>query len=335
MKNKIIYTFALVLTVSLIGCNSSENQIDSKKEDKVITSETKPESQADNQNNLPNDSESEDVIKNIENVITEPIQNDNTTEIVNEINGSSTTEEITSKAEEIQLNNTNKIITINDVTDVIKVTTPNHSEWNSILSSNVSSSGKVNYSGMKNNISKINAYIKQLENLTDQKDWSRNEKLAYWINLYNAATVRLIVQNYPTTTIKNINGGKPWDKKVVTIGSKSYSLNQIENDVIRPKFKEPRIHFAVNCAAVSCPKIMNSAFMPDKLNKQLTKQAKAFINGSKNNITADKVVISKIFEWYAGDFGSSIIDYLNKYSTTKINSDATISYNNYNWDLNK
>ena len=114
-----------------------------------------------------------------------------------------------------------------------------------------------------------------------------------------------------------------------------YSLNQIENDIIRPNFKEPRIHFAVNCAAVSCPKIMNSAFTPDKLDYQLTKQAKSFINGSKNSITEGSIEISKIFEWYALDFGTSVIEYLNKYSTTTINSDATINYKAYNWDLNK
>ena len=114
--------------------------------------------------------------------------------------------------------------------------TANHEPWNSILKSNVSSSGKVNYSGMKSNLSEIESYISTLESLSDQTTWSKNEKLAYWINLYNAATVRLIVQNYPTSSITNINGGKPWDKKVVTISGKTYSLNQIENDIIRPKF---------------------------------------------------------------------------------------------------
>ena len=226
-----------------------------------------------------------------------------------------------------------------EVIDVVEdeevLNTPNHDSWNAILKSNVSSSGKVNYVGMKSKLTEIQSYISTLESLSDQSTWSRNEKLAYWINLYNAATVKLIVDNYPTSSITNINGGKPWDKKVVTISGKSYSLNQIENDIIRPKFKEPRIHFAVNCAAISCPKIMNSAFTADKLSYQLTKQAKAFINGSKNSISENSIEISKIFEWYAVDFGSSIIDYLNKYSTTTINSNATTTYNEYNWNLNK
>jgi len=214
-------------------------------------------------------------------------------------------------------------------------TTPNHDLWNSILKSNVSSSGKVNYTNMKSKLSEIEAYISTLQSFSDQSTWSKNEKLAYWINLYNAATVRLIIQNYPTTSITTINNGKPWDKKVVTISGESYTLNQIENDIIRPRFNEPRIHFAVNCAAISCPKLMNSAFTADKLNYQLTKQAKAFINGPKNSISENSIEISKIFEWYTVDFSTSIIDYLNKYSTTEISSTAAITYKKYNWDLNE
>ena len=221
-----------------------------------------------------------------------------------------------------------------EIVEEVVIPKPNHSNWDGLLKKNVNSSGKVNYTGMKTGLVKIEAYIKQLESFSDLSALSRNEKLAYWINLYNAATVRLIVQNYPLKSITNINGGKPWDKKVVKIGSKQYTLNQIENDIIRPRFKEPRIHFAVNCAAKSCPKLMNSAFTADKLNYQLSKQAKAFINGAKNEISANKIVISKIFEWYSEDFTPSVIDFINKYSTTKIDASATVEYKEYNWDLN-
>lgn len=223
---------------------------------------------------------------------------------------------------------------IEEVVEETVVKKPNHAMWDGLLKQNVNSSGKVNYTGMKSSLTQIESYIKQLESFTNLSDLNRNEKLAYWINLYNAATVRLIVQHYPVKSITDISGGKPWDKKVVTIGSKQYTLNQIENDIIRPRFNEPRIHFAVNCAAKSCPKLMNSAFTADKLNYQLTKQAKAFINGSKNEISANKIAISKIFEWYAEDFGSSVIDFINKYSTTKVDGSATVEYKEYNWDLN-
>jgi hypothetical protein len=213
---------------------------------------------------------------------------------------------------------------------------PNHSVWNDLLKKNVSSSGKVNYKALKNEKSKIENYINQLTEFETQTDWSRNEKLAYWINLYNAVTVKLILDNYPLKSITDLYGGKPWDKKLITIGSKSYSLNNIENDIIRPKFNDARIHFAVNCAAKSCPKLMNGAFLPEKLNYQLNKQAKAFINGPKNNITANAITISKIFDWYKDDFKhGDLITFLNQYSNTQINPNASINFNEYDWNLNE
>jgi len=269
----------------------------------------------------------------VENIIEENIQTNSESD--NELLENSISDKGVNEVPNVPTETTpkeNKII--EEVVEEIKIVKPNHDPWNTILKSNVNSSGKVNYSGMKSNLTQIESYIKHLESFTSLSDLSRNEKLAYWINLYNAATVRLIVQNYPLKSITNINGGKPWDKKVVTIGSKQYTLNQIENDIIRPRFKEPRIHFAVNCAAKSCPKLMNAAFLPNKLNYQLSKQAKAFINGNKNELTANKIVISKIFEWYAEDFGSSVIDFINTYSDTKIDPTATIEYKEYNWDLN-
>lgn len=213
---------------------------------------------------------------------------------------------------------------------------PNHDQWDVLLRKNVSSSGKVNYSGMKASITDLEAYVLYLESFNTRDAWSRNEKLAYWINLYNAATVRLICHNYPVTSITNLSGGKPWDQNVVKIGAKQYSLNDIENTIIRPRFKEARIHFAVNCAAKSCPPIMNSAFMAEKLSRQLQKQTTKFINSSENNITAAKVEISKIFDWYKDDFEKgNLIQFLNKYSTIPINDDATIVFKEYDWNLNK
>ena len=146
---------------------------------------------------------------------------------------------------------------------------------------------------------------------------------------------KLILDNYPTSSITKLKGGKPWDVKWIKLGSKTYSLNNIENDIIRPEFKEARIHFAVNCAAASCPPLLNQAWTPSNLEANFEKQAKAFVNNSAyNKISASKVQVSKIFEWYAGDFGD-LIAYLNKYSTTKINKSAKVSYLEYDWALNK
>ncbi|MFK7935732.1 MAG: DUF547 domain-containing protein [Saprospiraceae bacterium] len=211
---------------------------------------------------------------------------------------------------------------------------PDHGLWNSILQKNVSSSGKVNYAGIKTQKAQLEKYLTDLESNTPQSDWSRNEKLAYWINVYNAYTVKLIVDNYPTKSITDLEGGKPWDKKWIKIAGKTYSLNNIENDLIRPRFKEPRIHFAVNCAAQSCPPILNKAWTADNLSRYFNQQAKSFINNSKyNQISANSVTVSKIFDWYGEDFGN-LIDYLNKFSDTKISSDATVNYKEYDWNLN-
>ncbi len=330
MKNSILY---ITISLFLFSCgnDSSQNETSKETQTEAVVQE------------LLSETESEHTIDNtiIDNVLETEILKDVEALNVNETNGEDdiVQNETTLKHETKELSE--QAITIEAKENIEEVeieelsNTANHESWNSILKSNVSSSGKVNYSGMKSNLSGIESYISTLESLSDQSTWSKNEKLAYWINLYNAATVRLIIQNYPTSSITNINGGKPWDKKVVTISGKTYSLNQIENDIIRPKFKEPRIHFAVNCAAISCPKIMNSAFTAEKLNYQLTKQAKSFINGSKNTVAENSIEISKIFEWYAVDFGPSIIEYLNKYSTITISSDATTTFKEYNWDLNK
>jgi len=210
-----------------------------------------------------------------------------------------------------------------------------HDTWDQLLRKNVSSSGKVNYKAFKANKAALEAYIKLLQDNPLQNSWSRSKKMAYWINAYNAFTVKLIVDNYPLSSITKLDGGKPWDKKWIKLGSKTYSLNNIENDILRPQYKDARIHFAVNCAAKSCPTLLNRAWTASNLESNFEKQAKAFINNASfNKIDEKNIEVSKIFEWYAVDFGD-LIAYLNKYSSTKIKSNAKINYMEYNWNLNE
>ena len=212
---------------------------------------------------------------------------------------------------------------------------PNHDAWNDLLKKHVSADGKVNYKGFKQDMPALESYLGDLTRNPIQNDWSRPEKMAYWINAYNAFTIKLILDNYPLKSIIALDNGKTWDIKRIQLGEKTYSLNGIENDILRPQYKDARIHFAVNCAAKSCPPLLNRAWTGDNLSKYLDQQAKAFINNSKyNKISADAVQISKIFEWYAADFGD-IIAYLNKYSNVKINPAATITYLEYDWALNE
>jgi hypothetical protein len=123
--------------------------------------------------------------------------------------------------------------------------------------------------------------------------------------------------------------------KRIKLANKKYSLNKIENEILRPQFKDPRIHFAVNCAAKSCPPLYNHAYTAENLETTLEARTKTFINNTKyNTLTSKSVKISRIFEWYSADFGN-IQAFLNKYSNKKINSEASVEYNEYNWDLNE
>ena len=209
-----------------------------------------------------------------------------------------------------------------------------HSAFDALLKKYVSSTGVVDYAGLKRNSSQLQSYLGELAKETPKSSWSRNEKLAYWINAYNAFTLDLIVKNHPVKSITDLDGGSPWKVKRIELERKKYSLDQIENQIIRPQFKEPRIHFAVNCAAVSCPTLLNEAFLPEKLNGQLEKQTRKFINNSNfNQISESSAKVSKIFEWYGEDFGD-LKNYLNKYSDTKIGKGVNIEFGDYDWALN-
>ena len=203
-----------------------------------------------------------------------------------------------------------------------------------LLKTYVSTSGIVDYTGLKNNSSKLDAIIKLLQSNAPKASWSKSTHLAYWINAYNVFTLKLIVDNYPVKSIMDLHNGKPWDVKWINIGGKTYSLNQIEHEIIRPTFKDARIHFAVNCAAKSCPPLSNEAYKPKSLDSQLDKNTKSFINNTAyNNLAEGKVSISKIFEWYRDDFGN-LTSYLNKYSKVQINPAAKLSFTEYDWSLN-
>lgn len=210
-----------------------------------------------------------------------------------------------------------------------------HSIWNGLLTKYVDSNGGVNYQGMQSDINQLNSYLKSIAD-TDISKSSSKEQLAYWINAYNAHTIKLILDNYPVASIMDIQGGKAFDSKWISINGEKLSLNDIENKKIRPVFNEPRIHFAVNCAAKSCPPLMNKAWTAASLEQDLTDRTIAFVNNTKyNKIEASEVKISKIFEWYASDFPSSIVSYLKKYSNNSLNNDASVKYLEYDWTLNK
>jgi hypothetical protein len=234
----------------------------------------------------------------------------------------------------------------NPVPGMAGTTPPNHEPWNQLLKAHVSPTGIVDYKGFIKDKSELDAYLRTISaNAPDRKVWSKNEQLAYWINAYNAFTVSLIVENYPVKSIKNLGPALKipfikdvWHYNFFKIGGKESSLNEIEHSILRKEFDEPRIHFAINCASFSCPPLLNEAFTASKIEAQLDKVATTFVNDeSRNKITANALEISSIFSWFRGDFteNGSIVDFLNKYSSIKINSNAKMSYMDYNWNLNE
>jgi uncharacterized protein DUF547 len=210
-----------------------------------------------------------------------------------------------------------------------------HSKWNEILQSCVNNDGKVDYKGFKADAKNLETYLNALSENMPKDSWTKAEKLAYWINAYNAFTIKLIIDNYPLKSIKDIE--KPWSKKFISIGGKLISLNHIEHEILR-KMDEPRIHFAIVCASVSCPKLQNTAFESSKIEEQLNSVTKGFLaDPTKNNISKNSIQISKIFKWFPSDFKQegSIIDFLNKYSEITISQNASKRYKDYDWNLNE
>lgn len=204
-----------------------------------------------------------------------------------------------------------------------------YSTYSSLLSKYVSNTGKVNYADLKKSKLDLEKIIVDLSENPVPFSAAKNERLAYWINVYNANTLILIINYYPVKSIMDINNGKPWDLKIVKAGKVLYTLNQIENEIIRPEFKEARIHFALNCAAVSCPPLLNKAYTAKDLDQILDLQTKKYLNSFKN-----PTEVSKLFEWYKEDFGS-VIAFINKYIDKKLDSNAKFVFAEYRWSLNE
>ncbi|WP_103069575.1 DUF547 domain-containing protein [Aquimarina sediminis] len=237
-----------------------------------------------------------------------------------------TIEKIEPKVEKVSISNKNEKTNI-EIFD--------HQLWNSLLQKHVSDKGIVNYKGFKKDRQELKAYLDKLSKNIPKKDWTKSDKLAYWINLYNAFTIQLIINNYPLKSIKDIKA--PWDFRFIKLETKWYTLNDIEHRILR-KMGDPRIHFGINCASFSCPLLLNKAFTSQNVDSELEKLTVNFINDPiRNVITENSVQLSKIFTWFAKDFRTdgSLINFLNKYSKVTIKDNAKRSFKKYNWDLNE
>jgi len=210
-----------------------------------------------------------------------------------------------------------------------------HAKWNELLKKHVDPNGLIDYKGFMEDRTELQVYLNSLSAHGPKDSWQENEKLAYWINAYNAFTIALILDHYPVKSIMDIENA--WDIEFIQLEGNKYSLNQIEHEIIRKVFNEPRIHFALVCAAISCPPLLNKAYLPEKLDTQLQNRGVGFINDAANNIISrQEVRISQIFNWFKDDFTQlgTLQEYLNQFSIETIDKDATITFLEYNWELN-
>ena len=179
------------------------------------------------------------------------------------------------------------------------------SDFNSLLKENVDKQGNVDYKSLKNNEADLDLYLNYLSKTTPSKEWSKNKEKAFWINVYNAYTIKIILTNYPLKSITNIknNGKTAWKTPFAKVGGKTYTLDHIEHEILRKKFNDARIHVGVNCASISCPKLGNIAFTENNIESELERLMKEFINDTtKNKISQKKIIISEIFNWFPNDF---------------------------------
>ncbi len=221
-----------------------------------------------------------------------------------------------------------------------------HSAWGELLKKHVSD-GAVNYSAFKMDEGKLDEYLNVL-NQTNPEELSEKDQLALYMNAYNAYTVKLILKNFsdgkPVSSIKRLGGffSGPWKIKFVDIGGKTYTLDNVEHDIIRPRFKEPRIHFAINCAAKSCPPLIPEAYEGKILDKQLDENTIAFINDPQSNyLKGSTLYVSKIFSWFSEDFTDGTAAFVKKYAQgelkaklDQLGNSVSVEYLDYDWSLN-
>jgi len=204
--------------------------------------------------------------------------------------------------------------------------------------------GVVDYQRFKNEEAKLDRYLKILEE-TDPKKLSRNEQFAFYINAYNAWTIKLILSAYPDIkSIKDLGSlfKSPWKKKIARIGGDVMTLDNIEHDILRPRFKDPRIHFAVNCASKGCPPLRSEPYRGDRLDRQLTQMTEAFVNNPKyNRLQENTLYVSSIFKWYSEDFNDDIVGFFKQYAKGGLKErlgqhkgDMEVEYLDYDWSLN-
>jgi hypothetical protein len=254
----------------------------------------------------------------------------------------------------------------NEVTDAFRAhaagsaLSVDHSAWVGLLKTYVkpASDGvnRVDYKAFKaNGHAALKSYIAKLEAAAPAK-LDKPEQMAFWINLYNAKTIDIILAHYPVKSIreidleksllgflkKSVGAGGPWKTEVVKVAGRALSLDNIEHDILRPIYKDPRIHYAVNCASYGCPNLQRDAFTGATLDDQLDAGARAFINHPRGlRVEAGRVMASSIYDWFQSDFGGTaagVLDHARCYASPELKAaldgKTSIDSFDYDWRLN-
>ncbi|MEO0794534.1 MAG: DUF547 domain-containing protein [Verrucomicrobiota bacterium] len=216
-----------------------------------------------------------------------------------------------------------------------------YNSYGELLSKYVKPSG-VDYQSWVVNDEDVDALYDLLMamSIVDVDSLSDDEQQAFYINLYNAAMIQAVLENYPLKTVTTILPGFGiFEKKYIQLGDRVLSLNEVEKSILLERWDEPRIHFAVNCASASCPPLRNEPFTGEKLETQLQEQTEQFAE-TKHALRLDRknrtAYVSSLFDWYADDFpGDSPLHYLNRYRQKSIPTRYKVKFINYDWSLNE
>lgn len=224
-----------------------------------------------------------------------------------------------------------------------------HGSWDAMLKKYVDANGRVNYKGWhqsKADRNALQAYLNRLSTANPSLHATKDAKLAFWINAYNALTVEGILRVYPTTSIRNhtakVWGYNIWKNLLLHVGSEKVSLEHIEHEILR-KMDEPRIHFAIVCASIGCPRLLNEAYTADKVQEQLANNATDFFSRTQNlQVENGNLKVSQILDWFGSDFGKNqqqqmraIYPYLPRNAKAAVDKGGfRVYYLSYDWDLN-
>lgn len=216
-----------------------------------------------------------------------------------------------------------------------------HGPFDAVLKKYVDRSGMVDYAALKSDRGTLDTYLKKTGSVPEPEfnGWSGPERLAFLINVYNAETLQFIIDNYPVSSIRKLGGllSSAWDKKTVVLFGKETTLDHLEHGIIRVKYSEPRIHFALVCAAKGCPPLRREAFTAGKLDTQLADQTRNFLSQTaKNRFEGDTLFLSPIFDWYEEDFvgaGKTVNDFVDPFFSGDAEG-KKVKYTDYDWSLN-